>query len=79
MKRIEPLYHSYISDKLPDSHKMAFDDVNCEICNRMVHSDINECMLPWFEFVNGEAICIDCFVNPEIYRRLNLELMTTGN
>ena len=69
---IEPKYHSYITDGLSKKHPLAFKSVLCSECQKMVHAFNNECMCPWFEFIDGKIICIDCFTNPKIYRKFDL-------
>lgn len=55
----EPLIHSHISDVLPDSHALAFEQVHCDRCEKLVHASNNECMSTWLEW-NGEKVCIEC-------------------
>ena len=69
MKRSEPIYHSHISDELPEGHPMALASQYCKECKGMVHAFNNECMSPWFEWEDS-AICFDCFGDPEIYKRV---------
>ena len=77
MKYAEPKYHSYITDGLPKEHRFAFESIYCSLCGNMVHAFNNECMCPWFEFANGDVICVDCFTNPNVYKSLNLTRCST--
>jgi len=56
----EPIFHSWITDVLPDKHPDAYRSIYCVECTAMVHAINNECMTPWFETGVGPH-CLDCF------------------
>ena len=58
--KIEPILHSHVSDVLPDDHKLAFKQVNCNKCKELVHAGNNECMQTWFETEYGNY-CTNCW------------------
>jgi hypothetical protein len=46
----EPVIHSHVTDSLPDDHPLAFEQVYCDGCGRLVHAGNNECMTTWLEW-----------------------------
>lgn len=58
----EPEIHSHITDVLPESHRLAHQDVLCDHCGQLLHSYINECMQTWVEAGSGN-FCLSCFVH----------------
>jgi len=58
---MEPIFHSFITDELPEDHKLAWEHVHCATCKALVHAVPNECMREWFETGVG-ALCLNCFV-----------------
>ncbi len=56
---VEPSIHSNITDSLDDKHPLAFQDVFCRECGKMVHASNNECMVTWVETKLG-PICLSC-------------------
>jgi len=56
----EPIFHSWITDVLPEEHPGAHRSLHCVECKTMVHAFNNECMRPWFETGIG-AVCLECF------------------
>lgn len=56
----EPIFHSHITDKLPDDDPRAFTSLHCAHCKHMVHAVNNETMDAWFETRRG-PICLSCF------------------
>lgn len=55
----EPLIHSYITDRLDDSHPLAWKSLRCKMCDCHLHT-LNECMRPWVETGKGNY-CLMCF------------------
>lgn len=56
----EPIFHSGITDQLPEGHPLAWESVYCVRCRQMVHGVPNENMQPWFETGKG-TYCLPCF------------------
>lgn len=56
----EPLIHSHISDLLPDDNKLAYNNVDCDICHEPIHAANNECLSTWVETGKGN-FCLNCF------------------
>jgi hypothetical protein len=56
----EPVFHSHITDSLPESHPLARESVHCVNCGDMLHCFNNECMQTWIESGRG-AFCLSCF------------------
>ena len=56
----EPRIHSHITDVLPGEHALAYEQVQCLDCGRLVHAFNNECMQTWVETGRG-AFCLKCF------------------
>ena len=55
----EPIIHTFVTDKLPDDHPLAFEEVFCMKCGGMVHCFNNECMTMWVEFNECHVIDYD--------------------
>lgn len=58
---VEPIFHSNVTDVLPENHPWAYENVNCKDCGNIVHCCNNECMETWLEYA-GHAFCIECFI-----------------
>lgn len=56
----EPIFHSHMSDVLPDDHPLATETVFCLKCKKeMLHASNNECMQTWVE-IYGKPFCLAC-------------------
>lgn len=63
---MEPKLHSFITDGLPDDHPLAWSQVECDRCKRLVHAANNECMPSWLEFDPPDVwhvLCLKCAVD----------------
>ena len=56
----EPKIHSYLTEKLPEDHKWAYEALNCPKCNGYVHISYNDCVMSWVE-IGDRWICLRCF------------------
>lgn len=56
----DPVFHSHITDFLPDEDDRAYTSIFCTRCNEMVHAFNNETMQSWFDTGVG-PLCWDCF------------------
>jgi len=61
MTVVEPLFHSGITDELPEDHPLAQEGIFCQVCREMVHAGNNENMQPWLETDSG-AYCPLCYM-----------------
>jgi hypothetical protein len=59
--RRDPIMHTHVSDKLDDTHPLAFHSIECRRCHETLHAFNNECMQTWVETGKGNY-CIFCFV-----------------
>lgn len=57
----EPKIHSHLTDKLPESHPLAYTSIGCKICTTPLHVSHNECMGTWIETGKGN-FCFNCFI-----------------
>lgn len=58
----EPIFHSGITDELPEDHPLAWQSVYCVVCRAMLHGLPNENMDAWMETGRG-AYCLNCFAH----------------
>jgi hypothetical protein len=63
----EPIFHSHLTDELPQDHPLANEDVYCQThrslgcCDSsMLHAFNNECMRTWVEFAD-KTVCAESF------------------
>jgi hypothetical protein len=61
--------HSHLNDKLSENHKLAYTQINCDICDATIHAYNNECMQSWFETNRGN-FCTKCFKIPEVIENI---------
>ena len=61
----EPKIHSHRTDVLEDDNPLAYKDVHCTECDRMLHAHNNECMRTWVECPEMGNLCVSCFAKKE--------------
>jgi hypothetical protein len=57
----EPRFHSHITDRLADGHRLATQRVSCERCEAILHLEDNSCVRTWVETGRGNY-CLYCFL-----------------